>query len=427
MIKDAVELAGNIYLPALLFVVCGFLFLLLTKEKSTSEKTTEQKDGSQEKISETNGLEKGSSEGKWPVIQLTRGERKKAVIVGLALIGIGLLFAVISWIVSNTSILKANQAPTAVLNANAVPSTVATAYPTYTAFPTYTPYPIQTQDIAVTPTALPSVSILSLSYRSSGWKPKIIDFRKADESGLPIYRNTGLRLFDLWVDVSRNCVNCTGIGEAYADGKFIGATETLDFKQGKNVFPWIYPRNYISGADSKEWTVQESWRKIDVIVILYSNDQKVSDTKISFLINPDTETGWFIGPPFANVAEISYRVNGGEEKWIDWRTAGTEGITLNIDDELQLDTIWYKANVVADKNALEFGAQLQTEDSMIEGTYRNSTSQIIGNGIHPFPLSNFKPWKITQETKSLYVFLSRNEDGVVLEEILIPITIGNQE
>lgn len=305
-----------------------------------------------------------------------------------------------------------------------ITSSTATPYPTYTPLPTYTPYAAQVQNEAATVIPPPTVSILSLSYRSAGWKPRVVDLRMSDQSGVPIYPNAGLRLFDLWVDISENCIDCTGVAEVYADGEFIGGTEKIVLHTGKNEINSITPKNYISGQDEKEWMVQPVWKTIDLIFLLYAGDQMVDTSKTEIQINMNGNA-WFISPPVANIAEFSYQINGGEEMWIDWRTATTEGITVSRNDKLQIMSVWYKAHDVFDKSTLVLELQLFDENGSITGTYQSFGNQPINNGIHLINTSTLKDWQITEETRSICVIFSRLEDGVVLDDFEIPLKIQN--
>jgi len=307
---------------------------------------------------------------------------------------------------------------------SSITSSIATPYPTYTPLPTYTPYVALVQNETATITPSPVVSILSLSYRSAGWKPRVVDLRTADETGVPIYPNTGLRLFDLWVNVSENCVDCKGIAEVYADGEFIGGTEKIVLHTGKNEIGNLTPKNYISGQDEKEWMVQPVWKTIGLVVILYSGDQMVDTCESELQINING-SAWFISPPVGTIAEISYQINGGEEMWIDWRTAITEGITVSRNDMLQIMSVWYKANDAFDKSTLVLELQLFGKNGSITGTYQSFGNQPINNGIHLINTSTLKPWQITEETRSICVIFSRLEDGVVLDDFEIPLKIQN--
>jgi hypothetical protein len=253
------------------------------------------------------------------------------------------------------------------------------------------------------------------------WNPRLIDLRTAESVGIPVWPDQTLRVSDLWVLPTEKQGAAQVQVEFYAAGRTrIGHTDRVSLT---NRFTHL-AKVEIDSAEDKDapeaWKVQEDWSVITVVVIYFDeNNERIDSNKIEVRLNPESHS-WLVTGPDISFASIAYTVNGGQETWLDFHEALTQGLHLQPGDWLKITQIWYRAEDI--NPDMLFGAEAYlTDNDFNKDTYINNPNNAIE--VHFHPLSNYShpfEWEIKEGTTRLVMSLARS-DGVVVDRLEIPI------
>jgi hypothetical protein len=261
------------------------------------------------------------------------------------------------------------------------------------------------------------VNLISLTYESGSWNPRLVDFRNASSTGIEVGRNDSLRLRDLWIYAPEDARGFDVKAVIYANDKRIGETALHLMTPGAMMLGDIEITGYQHGKYVDAWLSQEGWESITVALEFYKDADLVGETSTVIRLT-DGGNAWIKAAPYASLSSVVYSVNAGPLLVLDTRNVSDQGIRLAQNDTLTLHEIWYKALNDDDQNTLKVEVYLSSGE-YDSNTSIQSSAAIFDTGVHQLALDKPFTWVIPVDKKQLIMTLTRN-DGTILDRFEIP-------
>jgi hypothetical protein len=285
-------------------------------------------------------LSKGRSIGKTQVKKRSMTERRNLIVTLLPAILTGVAGIIAAFLAGYFSYragvdavqipLQATQTAEAKLALQATPAATVEATPSVES--TVTPMPVPTP---------PRVSLASISYIIEDGGPYRIDLRTASTSGIPVQAGQALQLVDLWFSSLENAPDYGVQAEIYENDRLLGATSPKPLVAGLTKLDSVQIKDYSypnSDIYPDSWSVQPSWKDLQVFLVTYLNGQVV-DRGLTIVHLTEDGTAWFIEPPNVRFVSIVYTVNDGPQIALDMRDAWEVGFGAGPGDKLTLQEI----------------------------------------------------------------------------------------
>lgn len=269
----------------------------------------------------------------------------------------------------------------------------------------------------------PPTSLISLTYRSDGWNPCMVDLRTASSTGIPASSGQSLEVYDLWIAVPRDAPEYKVKAEIYANNQRIGSIASTALIVD-SAYPGVKKLEAVSLESFQHasvpgaWLVQPDWKDLDVVLITERSGKAVASVTTTIHLDGNGEA-WFIRPPNAHFISIVYSINDGPELVLDLRDAGEAGLGLKPGDKLKLWKVWYHANLAGSEHTIHVEARLGDKE-YDPSTLQVSEPDVIQKGIHR--LGNFLPleWTIPADKEALVLSLVRS-DGAIMDRFIPPL------
>lgn len=268
--------------------------------------------------------------------------------------------------------------------------------------------------------AIPSATLISMSFMAGDWNPRLIDLRTSSTVGISVdSEDHSLSLFDLWANVPNEAAGYDIYADAFdSNGKKIAHTA------GQKAIPGIMHLdaweidNFSHPSVENAWLVQSDWKGVDVYVYLLDGANTISKSSVKVTFNTDG-TSWMIAPPNASFVLVAYQVNDGPELIMDLSSIMQNGIDAREGDQLTITHAWYKSNLSDTAKNIRLEGYLSS-GNFDANSLQTSPYMAIREGVNPVSDLGNLAWTVPADKVKLVMTLVRN-DRTILDRYTIPL------
>lgn len=270
-------------------------------------------------------------------------------------------------------------------------------------------------------TSPPPVILLGTRFIVGNWDPRQIDFGTAATNGIPAAANQSLQFTNMEISVPWNAPQFSIRAEVMAGNTLIGRSrKPVTLLNGQTLSPLEIMTDYQHDELPDAWLVQPAWKTLTISLVVEKNNRVITRTNYDVRLN-STGDAWFMKPPMAQFATISYSINNGVPLVFDLRELErANGINADPGDTLTIHEVWYHSsdNVKGD-------ATIHAESHLSSGPFDKATEQVsvpvaLRGGTHELIEANPFSWQVPEDKNNLVLWLVRNDD-TVLDRLYIPL------